>query len=70
MKSYRKELCFQTRERREYINITPQVQQALQESGIQEGLLLCNAMYISASIFINDDEAEAPNCGRKHLPAK
>ena len=57
MKSYRKELWFQTRERREFINITPQVQQALHESGIQEGLLLCNAMHITASVFINDDEA-------------
>ena len=56
MKSYRKELLFQTRERREFVNITPQVQQALQESGIQEGLLLCNAMHITASVFINDDE--------------
>ena len=57
MKSYRKELWFQTRERREFINITPQVQQVLQESGIQEGLLLCNAMHITASVFINDDES-------------
>ena len=56
MKSFRKELWFQTRERREFINITPQVQQVLQESGIQEGLLLCNAMHITASVFINDDE--------------
>ena len=57
MKSYRKELWFQTRERREFINITPKVQQVLQESGIQEGLLLCNAMHITASVFINDDES-------------
>ena len=57
MKSFRKELWFQTRERREFINITPQVQQTLQESGIREGLLLCNAMHITASVFINDDEA-------------
>ncbi|MFO8191373.1 MAG: secondary thiamine-phosphate synthase enzyme YjbQ [Bacillota bacterium] len=57
MKSFRKELWFQTRGRREFINITPQVQQALNESGIQEGLLLCNAMHITASVFINDDEA-------------
>jgi len=57
VKSYRKELWFQTRERREFINITPQVQQVLQESGIQEGLLLCNAMHITASVFINDDES-------------
>ncbi len=57
MKSFKKELWFQTRERREFINITPKVQQVLQESGIQEGLLLCNAMHITASVFINDDES-------------
>jgi secondary thiamine-phosphate synthase enzyme len=57
MKSYRKELWFNTKKRREYINITPQVEQALQESGIKEGLVLCNAMHITASIFINDDES-------------
>ena len=57
MKSYRKELSFNTKNRREYINITPQVEQALQESGIKEGLVLCNAMHITASVFINDDES-------------
>jgi secondary thiamine-phosphate synthase enzyme len=57
MKSYRKELWFEVRARRELINITPQVEAALRESGIREGLLLCNAMHISASVFINDDEA-------------
>ena len=57
MKSYRKELNFQTSTRRAYINITPQVQTCLKESGIREGLLLCNAMHITASVFINDDEA-------------
>jgi secondary thiamine-phosphate synthase enzyme len=56
MKSYRKELWFRTRQRREFINITPEVQQCLRESGVQEGLLLCNAMHITASVFINDDE--------------
>lgn len=56
MKSYRKELWFETTERRHYINITPQVEQVLRESGIKEGLLLCNAMHITASVFINDDE--------------
>jgi secondary thiamine-phosphate synthase enzyme len=56
MKSYRKELWFNTQNRREYINITPQVEQCLTESGIKEGLLLCNAMHITASVFINDDE--------------
>jgi secondary thiamine-phosphate synthase enzyme len=57
MKSYRKELWFNTTRRREFINITPQVQQCLHESGIREGILLCNAMHITASVFINDDEA-------------
>lgn len=56
MKSYRKELWFQTPSRRAYLNITPQIEECLQESGIQEGLLLCNAMHITASVFINDDE--------------
>ena len=57
MKSYRKELWFNSRSRREYINITPQVEQALRESGIKEDFVLCNAMHITASVFINDDEA-------------
>jgi len=57
MKSYRKELWFNTSSRRGYINITPQVQECLEESGIKEGFLLCNAMHITASVFINDDEA-------------
>jgi len=57
MKSYRKELWFNTRGRREFINITPQVQQCLEESGIKEGFVLCNAMHITASVFINDDES-------------
>jgi len=57
MKSYRKELWFNTRSRREYINITPQVKQCLGESGIKEGFVLCNAMHITASVFINDDES-------------
>jgi len=57
MKSYRKELWFNINKRRELINITPQVQQCLEESGIREGLLLCNSMHISSSVFINDDEA-------------
>jgi len=56
MKSYRKELWFETRQRRELINITRTVAECLQESGISEGLLLCNAMHITASVFINDDE--------------
>ncbi len=57
MKSFRKELWFETPRRREMINITPQVEQCLAESGITEGLLLCNAMHITASVFINDDES-------------
>ena len=57
MKSYRKELWFNTSSRREYINITPQVEECLRESGVKEGLLLCNAMHITASVFINDDES-------------
>jgi secondary thiamine-phosphate synthase enzyme len=57
MNSYRKELWFNTKTRREYINITPQVQQCLKESGIKEGLVLCNAMHITASVFVNDDES-------------
>jgi len=57
MKSYRKELWFETKNRREFVNITPQVQACLKESGIKEGLLLCNAMHITASVFINDNES-------------
>ena len=56
MKSYRKELWFDVQKRRELINITPDVQSCLAESGIKEGLALVNAMHISASVFINDDE--------------
>ena len=56
MKSYRKELWFDIPRRRAYLNITDQVVSALRESGIQEGLCLVNAMHISASVFINDDE--------------
>jgi secondary thiamine-phosphate synthase enzyme len=57
MKSYRKELWFETPHRRDLINITPQVDECLRESGISEGILLCNAMHITASVFINDDES-------------
>ena len=56
MTSHRKELWFQTKHRRELINITPQVREALAESGVREGLVLVNAMHITASVFINDDE--------------
>ena len=56
MNSYRKELWFDVRNRREFINITPEVEECLRESGIKEGFVLCNAMHITASVFINDDE--------------
>jgi secondary thiamine-phosphate synthase enzyme len=56
MRSYRKELYFNTSRRMEFINITPQVEEALRESGIREGLCLVNAMHITASVFINDNE--------------
>ena len=61
MKSYRKELWFNVPDRRGFINITPQVRQCLQESGIAEGLILVNAMHITASVLINDDEAGLHN---------
>jgi len=57
MKSYRKELWFDIPSRRAFVNITPQVEQCLRESGIREGLCLVNAMHITASVFINDDES-------------
>ncbi len=57
MKSYRKELWFEVSRRRAFLNITPQVEQCLRESGIREGLCLVNAMHITASVFINDDES-------------
>jgi secondary thiamine-phosphate synthase enzyme len=57
MKSYRKELWLETPHRRDYVNITGQVEQCLAESGISEGLILINAMHITASVFINDDES-------------
>ncbi len=57
MKSFRKELWFHVPTRRGFLNITPQVESCLRESGIREGLCLVNAMHISASVFINDDES-------------
>ena len=57
MKSHRKELWFETPHRRDFVNITPQVEQAVRESGVQQGLCLVNAMHITASVFINDNEA-------------
>ena len=57
MKSFRKELWFNIPARRAFVNITPEVSSAIEESGIREGLVLVNAMHISASVFINDDES-------------
>jgi secondary thiamine-phosphate synthase enzyme len=57
MKHYRQELWFHIKTRRAYINITDQIQAAIDKSGIQEGLCLVNAMHISASVYINDDES-------------
>jgi len=56
-KSYRKEIVIRTKKRREFINITGEVETAVTQSGVQEGLVLCNAMHITASVFINDDES-------------
>jgi secondary thiamine-phosphate synthase enzyme len=56
MKNYRKELWFNIPVRRAFVNITPQVEECLRESKIKDGLLLCNAMHITSSVFINDDE--------------
>ncbi|MCK5005001.1 MAG: secondary thiamine-phosphate synthase enzyme YjbQ [Candidatus Aminicenantes bacterium] len=56
MKSYRKELWFETQKRRELIHITPHIEECLKESGITEGMILCNAMHITSSVFINDNE--------------
>lgn len=57
MKSYRKELWFEIPSRRGFVNITPEVEQCLAESGVRDGLILVNAMHITASVFINDDES-------------
>jgi secondary thiamine-phosphate synthase enzyme len=57
MKSYRKELWFEVPTRRAFINITAQVADCVRESGVKDGLVLCNAMHITASVFINDDES-------------
>ncbi|HNX84931.1 MAG TPA: secondary thiamine-phosphate synthase enzyme YjbQ [Bacteroidales bacterium] len=56
MKSYRKEFWIETLHRRDYVNITRQVEKCLDESGIREGMVLVNAMHITASVFINDDD--------------
>lgn len=57
MKSYRKELTMQIPSRRGFVNITPEIETAVRESGIKEGFVLVNAMHITASVFINDDES-------------
>ena len=57
MKSYREELWFETPTRRQFINITPQVEAAVKKSGVKEGLCLVNPMHITASVYINDDES-------------
>lgn len=57
MKSYRKELWFEIPSRRGFVNITPHIQQAINDSSVKEGLVLVNAMHITASVFINDDES-------------
>ncbi|MCX7970231.1 MAG: secondary thiamine-phosphate synthase enzyme YjbQ [Negativicutes bacterium] len=57
MKTFRRELYFQTEKRRQLINITDQVAEAVKDSGVSEGLVLVNAMHITASVFINDDES-------------
>ncbi|MCK4653485.1 MAG: secondary thiamine-phosphate synthase enzyme YjbQ [Candidatus Cloacimonetes bacterium] len=67
MISYRKELWFNTPTRRQLINITPQVEECLAESGVKEGLCLVNAMHITASVFINDDESGLHNDFEKWL---
>ena len=67
MKSYRKELWFNTQSRRQLINITPEINKCLAESGITEGICLVNAMHITASVFINDDESGLHNDFEKWL---
>jgi secondary thiamine-phosphate synthase enzyme len=57
MKTFRKELWLETRKSREFVNITPQVEDALRESGVREGLCLVNSMHITSSVYINDDES-------------
>ncbi len=57
MKSYREELWFNVKDRRGYINITSQVEDAVRKSGVREGLVLVNAMHITASVYINDNES-------------
>jgi len=67
MKTYRKELIFNTTKRVEFINITGQVEQAIVESGVKDGLVLVNAMHITASVFINDNESGLHNDYKRWL---
>ena len=67
MISYRKELWFNTQSRRQLLNITPEIDKCLSESGITEGICLVNAMHITASVFINDDESGLHNDFEKWL---
>ena len=69
MKHHRKELWFDVPQRRGYINITPELDVAITESGVHEGMVLCNAMHISASVFINDDESGLHSDFEKWLEA-
>ncbi len=70
MKSYKKELWFDTKNRVDFVNITPNVEEALKESGIKEGLCLVNPMHITASVFINDDESGLHEDYKKWLGEK
>jgi len=67
MKSYRKELWFETKQRRELLQITPQIETCVHESGVKEGLVLVNAMHITASVFINDNESGLHNDFKRWL---
>lgn len=67
MKTYRKELVFNTSNRMEFVNITNEVRKAVNESGIKEGILLCNAMHITSSVFINDNESGLHNDYKRWL---
>jgi secondary thiamine-phosphate synthase enzyme len=67
MKSLTKHLWFDTKERVEFINITPEVERIVKESGVREGLVLVNAMHITASVFVNDDERGLHGDFRKFL---
>ena len=73
MKTFRKELWLETKTRRDFVHLTPQVQDAVRQSGVKEGLCLVNAMHITASVFINDNESglhQTTNAGWIILPHK